>query len=75
LSGLMSLADGLVVRRLARTFEMRSDRSHAPRGNAAMDALRLLWDAERPGLHSHAERGNDQWREWSDPAREVRRTR
>ena len=19
-----------------------------------------LWDAERPGLHSHAERGNDQ---------------
>ena len=26
-----------------------------------MDALRpLLWDAERPGLHSHAERGNDQ---------------
>jgi hypothetical protein len=25
-----------------------------------MDALRpLLWDAERPGLHSHAERGND----------------
>ncbi len=25
-----------------------------------MDALRPLWDAERPGLHSHAERGNDQ---------------
>ncbi len=24
-----------------------------------MDALRPLWDAERPGLHSHAERGND----------------
>ncbi|EJM09502.1 hypothetical protein PMI21_05597, partial [Pseudomonas sp. GM18] len=22
-----------------------------------MDALRPLWDAERPGLHSHAERG------------------
>ena len=21
--------------------------------------VRLLWDAERPGLHSHAERGND----------------
>ncbi|EPA96976.1 hypothetical protein PG5_25520 [Pseudomonas sp. G5(2012)] len=20
----------------------------------------LIWDAERPGLHSHAERGNDQ---------------
>ncbi|MBB4056880.1 hypothetical protein FHY08_002844 [Pseudomonas koreensis] len=26
-----------------------------------MDALRPLWDAERPGLHSHAERGNDQY--------------
>ena len=25
-----------------------------------MDAERPLWDAERPGLHSHAERGNDQ---------------
>ncbi|MGF6109514.1 hypothetical protein ABH906_003441 [Pseudomonas frederiksbergensis] len=25
-----------------------------------MDALRPLWDAERPWLHSHAERGNDQ---------------
>ncbi len=24
-----------------------------------MDALRPLWDAERPGLHSHGERGND----------------
>ena len=24
-----------------------------------MDALRPLWDAERLGLHSHAERGND----------------
>ena len=27
-----------------------------------MDALHPLWDAERPGLHSHAERGNDQVR-------------
>ncbi len=27
-----------------------------------MDALRPLWDAERPGLHSHAERGNDHQR-------------
>jgi len=26
-----------------------------------MDALRPLWDAERPGLHSHAEHGNDQY--------------
>ena len=25
-----------------------------------MDALRPLWDAERPEMHSHAERGNDQ---------------
>jgi hypothetical protein len=24
-----------------------------------MDALRPLWDVMRPGLHSHAERGND----------------
>jgi hypothetical protein len=28
------------------------DRSHALRGNA-------FGDAERPGMHSHAERGND----------------
>ncbi|MBB4055021.1 hypothetical protein FHY08_000953 [Pseudomonas koreensis] len=26
-----------------------------------MDALRPLWDAERPGMHSHAERGNDHY--------------
>ncbi len=34
-----------------------------PRGNASTDAPRsaLEGDAERPGLHSHAERGNDQW--------------
>ena len=38
-----------------------NDRSHALRGNESMDALRPLWDAERPGLHSHAERGNDHW--------------
>ncbi len=25
-----------------------------------MDALRPLWDAERPGLYSFAARGNDQ---------------
>jgi hypothetical protein len=35
-----------------------------------MDALRPHWDAERPGLHSHAERGSDRGsepaREWSD---------
>ncbi|PYB89163.1 hypothetical protein DMX03_08850 [Pseudomonas koreensis] len=30
------------------------------------------WDAERPGLHSHAERGNDQC--GSEPAREYLRT-
>ena len=39
-------------------------RSHAPRGNAFFDAPRRglrprLGDAERPGLHSHAERGNE----------------
>ena len=42
-------------------------RSHAPRGNALFDALRRLRpgpgrspeDAERPGPHSHAERGNE----------------
>ncbi|PNQ91723.1 hypothetical protein CCU68_15460 [Pseudomonas gingeri NCPPB 3146 = LMG 5327] len=39
-----------------------TDRSHAPRGNAARDAPRHRFaaDAERPGRHSHAERGNDQ---------------
>ena len=38
-----------------------ADRSHALRGNTYIDALRqrLGGDAERPGLHSHAERGNE----------------
>ena len=36
-------------------------RSHAPRGNASSDALRRerRFAAERRGLHSHAERGNE----------------
>ena len=42
-------------------------RSHALRGNAALDALRREWigsvfsgkDAERPRRRYHAERGND----------------
>ncbi len=42
-----------------------TDRSHALRGNASTDALRsALWDAERPWLHSHAERGNDRTLLW-----------
>ena len=36
-----------------------SDRSHALRGNAGLDAPPLLVDAERQGMHSHVERGND----------------
>ena len=40
-------------------FACDSDRSHALRGNAALDAPRLMVDAERQGMHSHAERGND----------------
>jgi hypothetical protein len=35
------------------------DRSHALRGNAALDAPRPMVDAERQGMHAHAERGND----------------
>ena len=42
-------------------FVRFSDRSHAPRGNAAPGALRPAQnDAERQEMHSHAERGNDQ---------------
>ena len=38
-----------------------NDRSHALRGNAARDAPRSAseCDAERHGMHSHAERGDD----------------
>ena len=36
-----------------------SDHSHALRGNAALDAPRPMVDAERQGMHAHAERGND----------------
>jgi len=44
------------------------DHSHAPRGNAAGDALRpAVGDAERHGMHSHAERGNEQ----QHPARRL----
>jgi hypothetical protein len=35
------------------------DCSHAPRGNGASDAPRPAGDAERQGMHYHAERGND----------------
>ena len=39
---------------------MMLTRSHAQQRNAAGDALRpALGDAERHGMHSHAERGND----------------
>ncbi len=53
--------------------ERAFDRSHAPRGNAAWDAPRPArqckaqdqrrGDAERHGMHSHAERGNDHRRQ------------
>jgi hypothetical protein len=47
-----------------------ADRSHASRSNAALDAPRHLDDAdaglgndaERRGMHAHAERGNAQYR-------------
>jgi uncharacterized protein (UPF0297 family) len=53
----------------AQSQYLSADRSHAPRGNAARDALRhkmhkvqvlrACREAERPGRHSHAERGNE----------------
>src|ERR1700712_4847526 len=47
------------MRQLA-TWLASLDRSHAPRGSTSPDApRRLLGDAERHGLHSRAERGND----------------
>ena len=46
-------------RKTAAPIRGVTDRSHALRGNASMDALRPIWDAERPGLRYHAERGND----------------
>jgi hypothetical protein len=36
------------------------DRSHALRGNAAHDAPHHRMDAERLGMHTHAECGHDQ---------------
>jgi hypothetical protein len=39
---------------------VKIDRSHAPRGNGIVDAPRPVFDAERRGLHDHAERGYDQ---------------
>ncbi|PMX02979.1 hypothetical protein C1X59_04915 [Pseudomonas sp. FW215-R2] len=44
-----------------RSHADRVDRSHALRGNTSRDAPRSSSgrDAERPGLHSHAERGNE----------------
>ncbi|CAI8934136.1 hypothetical protein EMIT0P294_30529 [Pseudomonas sp. IT-P294] len=45
----------------AQAIHPHPDRSHALRGNAAKDAPRSACasDAERHGMHSHAERGND----------------
>jgi hypothetical protein len=40
---------------------MLIDGSHALRGNPALDAPRPVFDAERRGLHAHAERGYDQF--------------
>jgi hypothetical protein len=53
--------------RAARTLLQESrtpgpvDRTHAPRGHAARDALRRKQDAERQQCRYHAERGNDQF--------------
>ena len=52
---------------LVKADTASSDRSHALRGNASMDALRPLWDAERLGLHSFAARGNDQEQGFQPP--------
>jgi hypothetical protein len=39
---------------------VKIDHSHAPRGNGVVDAPHPVFDAERRGLHDHAERGYDQ---------------
>jgi hypothetical protein len=46
---------------IGTVFKHFRSSSHAPRGNASLDALRRVTRAaERPRLHSHAERGNDE---------------
>ncbi len=42
---------------------MSLPRSHALRGNAYLHRS-AVQDAERPAMHSHAERGNEERRAW-----------
>jgi len=58
---LPALRTGSRTSSLLQSLRQRSidDCSHARRGNTASDAPRPAVDAERQGMHYHAERGND----------------
>ena len=73
--GMRRMDYGLSGEWMARAITVAlSDRSHAPRGNAAWGRVRASalrnGDAERHGMHSHAKRGNDHYRLSNSPCHE-----